>query len=345
MPDVQTEQRFPDGALTDDWLDLVALDPAASVFHSARFLRLWSHHLRGDRELRLRFVRDGEVLLGVVPEVRDRTPDGRRMIQFAGGEHVTDYLGPISRPQHRDLVAGAWIDTLASEDDWDELIAGGLAEDAGWHQPLIAHASRARLEVCGDDVEDVCPRIDLSGGWDAYLQRLSGKHRHEIRRKARKLAREGGVVKLIAVDPEDLDDALTIFLELNRRLEDDKGRFFVADRMEDFFRALTYEFGPDRTLRMHRLDIDGAPAAVTVSLVGDGVGDKEWGLYNSAFERGYGALAPGVVLVGEVIRIAADEGYAGFDLLRGDEPYKYRFGARDRPLRRVTVVPAAGTLR
>lgn len=342
MPRVQTEERFPDGALVDAWEELVGLDPAASVFHSARFLRRWCRHLRGDRQLRLRFVRDGDAVLGVVPEVRRRTPDGRRCVRFAGGQHVTDYLGPVSRPQHRDLVAGAWIDTLAREDDWDELVADGLAEDAGWHQSLTRHARRAGLQVRGDDVDDVCPRIDLDGGWDGYLQRLSGKQRHEIRRKARKLAREGGVVKLMAAEPEDLDDSLSTFLELTRQADDDKGRFFVAAGMEDFFRALTHEFGPDRTLRIHRLDLDGVPAAVTVSFLYDGVDGREWGLYNSAFERSYGALAPGMVLVGELIRIAGDEGCAVFDLLRGGEPYKYRFGASDRPLRRVTVVPAPG---
>jgi CelD/BcsL family acetyltransferase involved in cellulose biosynthesis len=38
------------------------------------------------------------------------------------------------------------------------------------------------------------------------------------------------------------------------------------------------------------------------------------------------------------LRLAADEGCHTFDLLRGDEPYKYRFGAVDRPLHTLTLL-------
>jgi CelD/BcsL family acetyltransferase involved in cellulose biosynthesis len=76
---------------------------------------------------------------------------------------------------------------------------------------------------------------------------------------------------------------------------------------------------------------------MTVSLVHSG----EWGLYNSAFDPTLRMLAPGMVLVGNLIEIAAAEGNTVFDLLRGDEPYKYRFGATDRTLRRYTIERAA----
>jgi CelD/BcsL family acetyltransferase involved in cellulose biosynthesis len=45
-----------------------------------------------------------------------------------------------------------------------------------------------------------------------------------------------------------------------------------------------------------------------------------------------------MVLISELIERAADEGCATFDLLRGDEPYKYRFGAVDREVRTLTLV-------
>jgi CelD/BcsL family acetyltransferase involved in cellulose biosynthesis len=44
-----------------------------------------------------------------------------------------------------------------------------------------------------------------------------------------------------------------------------------------------------------------------------------------------------MVLVGELIRLAAREQRAVFDLLRGNEPYKYRFGPTERRLERVTI--------
>lgn len=329
---LRTAQRFPDGAFTAAWDELVESDPAATIFHSARFLARWCRHLRGDCDLRLRFVCDGDRLAGVVPEVRETSGRGRE-VHFAGGEHVTDYLGPVSLPDDRERVVDAWFGALEAEDDWDVVVAAGLAEDAGWHELVAARARAAGFGVTGPDDDAVCPRVDLAGGWDGYLGRITGKQRHEIRRKARKLAREAGVVKLVAVDPADLHDGVDAFVELHRTSPGEKGRFFADDEMTAFFHALADEFGADGTLRLHRLDVDGRPGAVTVSLVGGGT----WGLYNSAFADDLRALAPGMVLVAELVRMAGEEGCAVFDLLRGDEAYKYRLGAEDRRLRRVEV--------
>jgi len=63
-----------------------------------------------------------------------------------------------------------------------------------------------------------------------------------------------------------------------------------------------------------------------------------WGLYNSTFDPTLTALAPGMVLIWELIAQAAGEGCSSFDLLRGDEAYKYRFGAIDREVRTLTLV-------
>ncbi|MFN2557208.1 MAG: GNAT family N-acetyltransferase [Nitriliruptorales bacterium] len=335
MLEVRTEESFPSGRLAASWEALVASDPCASLFHSARFLRLWCHHLC-HWDLRLRFLQDSGELVGVVPEVRELTDEGRRVVHFAGGYHVTDYLGPVSRPEHRTDVVAAWFEELEAEADWDELIAAGLAEDAGWDQLIAERARDGGSIVDGPVNEDVCPRINLSGGWEGYLGRLTSKQRHEIRRKARKLSREAGVVKLVAVDVDELPAAMDDFFTLNRAAGGEKGRFFVDESMYAFFHSLASEFGREGTLRIHCLDVEGEPAAISVSLTHG----EEWGLYNSAFDGELRALAPGMVLLGELIRIAGEEGFGVFDLLRGGEPYKYRYGAENRGIRRLMVAPA-----
>ena len=42
--------------------------------------------------------------------------------------------------------------------------------------------------------------------------------------------------------------------------------------------------------------------------------------------------------IGQLIEQAAGEGCHVLDLLRGDEAYKYQFGAVDRPVDRLTLV-------
>ena len=44
-----------------------------------------------------------------------------------------------------------------------------------------------------------------------------------------------------------------------------------------------------------------------------------------------------MVLVGEDIRLAIEDGCEAFDLLKGDYAYKYRFGATPARVRRLVV--------
>ena len=57
----------------------------------------------------------------------------------------------------------------------------------------------------------------------------------------------------------------------------------------------------------------------------------------SAYDRGWSRLAPGMVLVGDLIMQAIEEGCAAFDMLKGDLEYKYRFGAAPRHVKRLML--------
>ena len=59
------------------------------------------------------------------------------------------------------------------------------------------------------------------------------------------------------------------------------------------------------------------------------IANKLWG-YNSAVNRDFLELSPGWVLLAHQIRWACEHGRTELDFMRGDEAYKYRFGAVDR---------------
>jgi CelD/BcsL family acetyltransferase involved in cellulose biosynthesis len=328
-----------DADLGAAWDALLATDAQASLFQSPRWLRRWDAVLGGQRRLRTRAFHRDDRLVGVVAETVEavRLPDGvREVVRHAGGTEVTDYLGPVAAPDDRAAVAGAWLEALAADRDWDEVVLGGLPADTGWADDLAAAAAAVGLRVAEADVDAVCPVVDLTGGYEAHLARLPGRLRNESTRKARKLTRDVGPHEVVRIAAADLAGGVEAFLAMAARPTDEKGGFFRRPEIRRWFHALADEYGPDGTLRVHRLDAGGLPAAMTVSLVDAGRG--VWGLYNSAFDPDLAALAPGVVLVDALLAIAAAEGSTAFDLLRGDEAYKYRLGAVDRPLRTLTLV-------
>jgi len=348
---VTTHDGVGDDLLVAAWDALADVDPDATLFQRARWLRRWDDVLGGRRTLRTRAFHRGDTLVGIVAETRELVPRPSgpdELIRLAGGDEVTDYLGPVSRPEDRAAVADAYVATLADErgrdaDErgWDEIELCGLAADTGWHELLADAAERHGLVVRDADVHAVCPVVDLTGGLDGYFDRLPGRMRQELVRKSRKLTRDAGPFEVHAYPPAQIAQGIEDFLEQVRSTDDDKATFFRRPEMERWFMTLADEYGADGTLRVHRLDVGAIRAAMTVSLVQpagpDGVGGR-WGLYNSSFDPSLAALAPGMVLVWELIEQAAQEGIEAFDLLRGDEPYKYRFGAVDRPLRTLTLV-------
>jgi CelD/BcsL family acetyltransferase involved in cellulose biosynthesis len=335
--ELRSHQGVPTDELRAEWELLLDEDPYGTIFQGPRFLGRWEQ-VFGDRtESRVHSIHRDHRLIGIVAEGHERegSPTGPIEVRrFLGGTEVTDYLGPVARPEDQADVVEAYLHHLAQDRDWDELIAGGLAADSGWAGALRRGAGDHGLVVFESDTEDVCPRIDLSGGYDGFLSRLPGKQRHELGRKARKLARDAGELEVVRVPQQDVMEHLPEFLDLAGETEPDKAGFFAAERMRVWFQALAEEFVDDDVFRLHHLRVGGMPAAMTVSLVHRG----EWGVYNSAFDPTLRQLAPGMVLVGELIKLAAEEGCAVLDLLRGDEPYKYRFGAVDRPVERVTIV-------
>jgi CelD/BcsL family acetyltransferase involved in cellulose biosynthesis len=311
-----------------DWTRLVASDPNATFFHTPAYLKLyWEEFGEGPEQLLLAFAEDagGDQVGAVAFERVGRT------LRFLGGTEVTDYMGPVARD--REGVAKELFAALARRDDWSEGDLRGLPEDTGWPDLLrdAASAQGCTVEVV-EDQNGVAPFLPLPASWEEYLAGLTSKLRHEIKRKARRLAAEGGPYRVVRSTPQSLARDLDRFVELHRSSEGPKG-VFMQPGMEIFFRRLGEAFLPAGVFRLSFVEIDGLRVAGTIGFEYR----RTCSLYNSAFDHAWRALSPGMVLVAEDIREAIERGCDGFDLLKGDYEYKYRFGAHPRRIQRLVV--------
>ena len=312
------------------WRELVEADPAGTFFPTPESLKLYWEEF-GDRpaHLLLAFAEDddGAQVGAVAFERIDAT------LRFLGGTEVTDYMGPVGLPERQGAVAKELWASLAAREDWRDADLRGLADDAPWLGLLADAAAGLGLEVdVTDDQNGVAPFLALPETWDAYLEGLPAKLRHEIKRKAKKLEAESGPFRIVTAADDTRESLLDRFVELHRMSEGPKG-VFMQPGMEIFFRRLGEAFGPPGIFRLTFIDVGGRLAAGTIGFAFGGT----FSLYNSAFDRTWGALAPGMVLVGEDIRLAIEEGCRAVDLLKGDYQYKYRFGAVPRAVKRLIV--------
>jgi CelD/BcsL family acetyltransferase involved in cellulose biosynthesis len=312
------------------WRELVEADPAGTFFHTPEYLKLyWEEFGERPEHLLLAFAEDddGTQVGAVAFERIDAT------LRFLGGTEVTDYMGPVGLPDRQEAVAKELWAALGSRDDWRDADLRGLPEDRPWLGLLADSAAGIGLQVeVVDDQNGVAPFLALPDTWEAYLEGLPAKLRHEIKRKAKKLEAETGPYRIVTATQENLHALLDRFVELHRMSEGPKG-VFMQPGMEIFFRRLGETFGPAGIFRLTFIEVGGQLAAGTIGFEFGGT----FSLYNSAFDRTWGGLAPGMVLVGEDIRLAIEDGCRAFDLLKGDYQYKYRFGAVPRAVKRIVV--------
>src|SRR6266478_2849718 len=315
------------------WNGLLGQARLPSVFLTWQWQTSWAAAFLGGRPLHLlRITDDAGTLTGLLP-LYDETPGERRLV---GGVDVSDYL---------DLIAPAGRE----EEGWQALLQHRAGDAASWDLhgiralsptleilPRISPASGLRASV---EREDRCPVLELPSSWEAYLERLSGKDRHELKRKIRKLERElpGTSVRSHA-SPEGWEGALAEFLRLHRLSKVGKARF-MDERMEAFFRDATHALAAAGWARLWFLDCDGTAVASFLCLEYLASSRGSVGLYNSGFDPLHAKLAPGIVLLAHVIRDAISRSIPEFDFLRGEEAYKYAFGPTPQDLFRVRVTP------
>jgi CelD/BcsL family acetyltransferase involved in cellulose biosynthesis len=314
-----------------EWTDLVRADPAGTIFHTPDFLKLyWEEFGEGPGHLLLAFgEEDGAQVAAAAFELIGDT------LRFLGGTEVTDYMGPVGLPETRGAFAKELWAALLDREGWRHADLRGLPEDSAWLSALRdAAAGRGLAVEESEDQNGVAPFLALPSTWDEYLAQIPSKLRHEIRRKANKLEAETGPFGVETATDDTLLPLLDRFVELHRMSEGPKGVFMVPG-MEIFFRRLGEAFCERGVFRLTFIRVRDELAAGTIGFSFEGT----YSLYNSAFDRNWQQLAPGMVLVAEDVRHAIDEGCSVFDFLKGDYPYKYRFGARKRLVRRLSVSP------
>jgi CelD/BcsL family acetyltransferase involved in cellulose biosynthesis len=205
----------------------------------------------------------------------------------------------------------------------DELAAafGGLEIANGW-----------TLNV---EREDVCPVTSIPEGadFDGFLATLGRKERHEVRRKIRRAEAAGEIRLDESTDPIADVDA---FIDLHQARWGHDGLFPptpAGDQGRTFVRRLFELFGPSGPARLTFLTVGGRRIASGLHFeTPDG-----FLYYNAGMDPEASQLSPGVLLVAWYVKLAIARGRRRMDFLRGDEPYKYEWGAVDEPVRRLLV--------
>jgi CelD/BcsL family acetyltransferase involved in cellulose biosynthesis len=277
-------------------------------------------------------------------------------VVYFGASYHADYATILADPRDLPRVAEALVAGLAADairpeppaDDPDHPERWSAADlrrlraaDPATDALAAAFNSHEMAEgwTLNVEREDVCPVIHLpeGGDLDAFLATLGKKERHEIRRKVRRAEAAGDIQLVESPDPvADLD----AFIELHQARWGERGLFpptHGGDQSRVFVRRLFELFGqrpnPAFSVHLSFLTVDGRRIGAAIHFETPG----SLLYYNAGIDPDARDLSPGVVLLERLVRRAIEGGKCRVDLLRGDEPYKYEWGAIDEPVQRILV--------
>ena len=290
----------------------------ASPAQGFAWVSAWVVHTRPDFLVATLTTDDGEVL-AIALEVTQSGPC--RVARFMSGRHANGNFPPLAReargnvtPDHLDAIALAIkrarpdIDILAFERMADRL--------EGLENPLLGlpHSPSANLSLA----------VDLRGGFDALLDRVSGKRkRKKHRSQARKFEAAGGFRRIEAKTAAETDALLDAFFVMKEERFRKMGiaNVFGEKSVQSFFRALFVDALQDKepAFVLHGLEVGGKLRAVTGSsrtlrrLICE---------FGSIAQDDLAPTSPGDFLFFDNIREACENGLAVYDFSVGDEPYK-----------------------
>ena len=308
-----------------DWEALVAQSRLPTVFQTPLWHSVWWQEFGGQAELRLISLREDGVLVGLAPLMyRDDT------LTFLGDTDLWDYHDFVVATDKEADFYPPFFDSLQQQ-RWSRMDLRSLPQGSSAlsHLPELAKTRGYEAEVTQ---EDVSPGLTLPSTWDEYLMELSKKDRHELRRKLRRLERQGPYHCYAVNGASSLQGALEDFFLLMRDSRQDKAMFLTPER-ERFFRHMAEEMARADVLKLFFMELSGRRVASALCF---DYGQTRF-LYNSGYDPEYGALSVGLLLKALCLRDAIEEGKRYFDFLRGNEPYKYDLGARDVNLYRLAI--------
>jgi CelD/BcsL family acetyltransferase involved in cellulose biosynthesis len=280
------------------------------------WLRAWWSTFGAGMRPYLCSVRQKDDLLGVAALLIQ----GDRARLMGDGE-VCDYLDFVVAPGRGEQFFRVLIEHLKGG-GISVLDLGPVRGDSTVMTDLVRVARELDCEISASP-EEVTLELQLPETWDGFLLTLSGKERHEIRRKLRRLE-EAGVVEFRAVEArQEVDREMETFLALFAMNRADKAAF-MTDRMALFFRSLAEAMAEEEMLRLFFLEIDGMPAATAMCFDYH----ARVYLYNNAYDRRFRSLSVGLLSKVLSMRDTIERGRRTYDFLKGGEPYKYRLGGR-----------------
>ena len=338
---IRSQERWANTA--DEWNELLTKSITNVPFLRHEYLLSWWQHRGGgewnsaEQKAEGLYIvvgrNDAGEMIGALPLFLSKNRAGKTILVMLGSVEISDFLDALVLPDQTDEFWMAALTHLAGDDapEWDQVELYNLLDESPSLEALPAAAEKAGLSYAQEKLQP-SPWISLPEDFDTYLESLDGRYRRELMRKIRNAQRFFIPVQVERVEnPDDLEAAMEDFFAMMRE-EAEKVDFLTKEieaQMQDIVRTAA----ENGWLDLRFLLVGRDRAAAYINFV---YNNRVW-VYNTAWADKFSSLSPGIALIGMLIQEAIEDGFSVFDLMRGDEEYKYHLGGQDRWVHKATL--------
>jgi CelD/BcsL family acetyltransferase involved in cellulose biosynthesis len=317
-------------SLFQDWERLYRADDLATPFNSPWWGRAWLEDWDPGAEPWLMRVHESGRVAGVAPLALRRTRSVRILSMV--GKEPGDYWDVVAAPGDRERVAAAvGTELVRLRRRWDASVLSCLPPESPTLQGFEASGLRIfrRTPIAS-------PALALPETFEAYLSSLPSSRRQNLRQHLRRL--DSGEIGLREVSgAAELSEVMQRWRDLRSRQWSGMGRQITPEHEQDRFHRFMLNavarLLDARLAVVWELSREDCVAGVYVNFADD----RSFYLYLGGFDPRFKALGLGKIAIVASLRTSIEAGRRLYDFTRGDDAYKYWYGASDRWLASVVV--------
>jgi CelD/BcsL family acetyltransferase involved in cellulose biosynthesis len=308
--------------LETDWNRLSESSTNPNAFMTYGWYRAWlTAQLKeigdGRTQPHVIVLRNGDEIAGIVPMVRRIASRWLRVRKLRFASEHADYHDFLVGDDAESLIVSFADQLRNTADEWDVVDLRELRDTGSSKVVIERELKRAGLRYLILPEQHGCPWLHVSGNAETLMKRHSGHVRRTMRKRSERAASEGFRVRIVE-NPQDEPGLLEKLIALDWKKHLHKTSPTFLARFPEAFRSLIETLGPRGWLYVALLENDTEAIAFQI---GFRCGDKLWD-YTKAYDRSFSRLAPGTLILPDLLDYAHAQGFCEYDFLRGEEPYK-----------------------
>jgi len=325
---VRDIERF--NCLADEWDRLVHGCLADSVFMSHTWFRTWWESFGRGNELFIVTVRSRGELVAVAPMMRTHT----RIYGFRAAalhaiynSHTPRYDFIVADKPDLRLYDAIWQKLNIDDSNCDLIVLPQIPAESRTIPSMEKLGNRCGW-LSGQWTAPVSPFIHLDCDYETFFSGLGDGCRFNLTKRDARLRRIGPVDVEVVTNRCDVDQAMLDGLRIEAAAwKGENGTAMISDlRVADFYTRLAKREADLGQLRLTFLRVAGERVAFTYLLQS---ASKLYAV-KIGYDPRYHAYSPGNMLLNLILKDACHRGVTEYDLLGGDDEWKFEWTKETR---------------